>query len=319
MQQKLNFLFTLVSEYQKSLKPAEIEEPVNLFINRPLGFLIAKFFQMLRVGPNSVTMLSLLCGVSAGVLLARTFTHDMLTAAILLQCAIVFDCADGQLARLKGGGSRFGRVIDTYADLTIHGFLFAGTAIGLFRTGGAPLYFLLAFLSLVSMHYHMALFDHFKSVYINVVKPEQADRLVCLKNITDKLQRMEGKRSPLVTMITKMYVGFYKLESRVVTLGYPPFSSNFYLLFPDPGRIDSNTRELYKREMRLPTRLWTMIGDTIHLEIFVLCACLNRPGLIFPLLLICTNLLMIVALVVQRTRYVSLGLGQEAIFQERYD
>ena len=284
-----------------------------------MGFVVAKLFQTLRMGPNAVTLLSLLCGVSSGVLLARTFSLDLLAASILLQCMIVFDCADGQLARLTGGGSKFGRVIDTYADLTSHGFIFGGTAIGLYRTDGMSIHFFLAFLSLISMHYHMALFDHFKSVYINVVKPDQADRLVCLKNMTDKLARMDGNRSPLVNAIRRMYGGFYKLESRLVSLGYPAYGTNFYELFPDVERIDQSTRHAYARQMRVPTRLWTMIGDTIHLEIFVLCTILNKLSFIFPLMLLFTNAIMIAALVVQRTKYGNLGLEHEASLRERFD
>jgi phosphatidylglycerophosphate synthase len=263
-------------------------------------------------------MFSLLCGASAGVLLARPSSAYLPLAAVLLQAMIVFDCADGQLARITGGGSKFGRVVDTYADLTAHGFIFTGTAIGIYQTSGTPLVFLLAFLSLVSMHYHLALFDHFKSVYISMLDPDQADRLVCLKNMKDRLAAMKGSRSPLVNMIANMYMGFYKLESRIVSIGYPPYSKNFYELFPDLDRIDLRTRNLYTREMRIPTKLWTLIGDTIHLEIFVLCALIIKPSFIFPLILLYTNTVMIIALIVQRTKYKNLGLEHEAFLQERF-
>ena len=100
---------------------------------------------------------------------------------------IIFECADGQLAWLTARGSKFGRIIDTFADLTTHGLIFTGITIGLHSISGSPLPFILAFLSLISMHFHMALFDHFKNVYINAAKPDYTDRLVCLKNMKDKL------------------------------------------------------------------------------------------------------------------------------------
>jgi hypothetical protein len=71
--------------------------------------------------------------------------------------------------------------------------------------------------------------------------------------------------------------------------------------------------------MRVPTKLWTMIGDTIHLEIFVLCGVLNSLSLIFPLILVYTNIVMIVALIVQRTKYRNLGLEREMLLQESLD
>jgi phosphatidylglycerophosphate synthase len=313
------FISTLVGEYRKSLKPPEIEEHINLLLNRPVGFSLAKVFQKLNLSPNSVTLVSLLCGISSGVLFSRSAYTDIMLAAVLLQCMIFFDCADGQLARLTGRGTRFGRIIDTFADLATHGSIFTGVSIGLYRTADSPLPFVLGFLSLVSMHLHMALFDHFKSVYINVSKPDYADILVCLKNMQDKLKRMDASNGRLVKIVTKMYVGFYKLESRIVSIGYPPYASNFYELYPDTGRIDSYTREIYTREMRVPVKLWTMIGDTIHLEIFVICGILNSLSFIFPLILIYTNLIMIAAIIVQRTKYRNLGFEQELLWQRRFD
>jgi phosphatidylglycerophosphate synthase len=313
------FLSYLISEYRKSLKPPEIEEHVNQLINRPLGFFVAKFFQTLNLSPNFVTALSLLCGISSGVFFSRATYPDIFLAALLLQSMIIFDCADGQLARLTDRGSKFGRIIDTFADLTTHGSIFAGVAIGLHGISGSPLPFILAFFSLISMHLHMALFDHFKSVYINVAKPDYADRLVCLKNMKDKLARMDTDKSRLLKIITKMYVGFYKMESKIVNIGYPLYSTNFYELFQDPASIDSRTGELYSRDMRVPTKLWTMIGDTIHLEIFVLCAILNKLSFIFPLILVYTNVVMIIALIIQRTKYRNLGLEYEVFWQERFD
>ena len=264
-------------------------------------------------------MFSLVCGISSGVFFSRSTHQDIFLAALLLQTMIIFDCADGQLARLTQSGTKFGRIIDTYADFTTHGSIFTGVAIGLYGVSSSPLPFILSFLALISMQYHMALFEHFKSVYINAVKPDDVDRLVCLKNMKEKLSRMDSDKSRLLKMITKMYVGFYKFQSRIVSIGYPPYATNFYELFPDSGSIDSHTRELYSREMRGPAKLWTMIGDTIHLEIFVICGILNRLSFIFPLILVYTNLVMIVAIIVQRTKYRNLGLERKVLWQERFD
>lgn len=78
------FFSRLISEYLKSLKPPEIGELVNQLINRPLGFCVSKFFQKLNTGPNLVTLLSLLCGISSGVFFSRATYPDIFLAALLL-------------------------------------------------------------------------------------------------------------------------------------------------------------------------------------------------------------------------------------------
>jgi phosphatidylserine synthase len=313
------FLSKLATEYRKSLKPAETEELVNQLVNRPLAFTAAKFFQSVKVGPNLVTILSLLCGVSSGILFARGNSTDALLGAVLLQCMIVFDCADGQLARITNRSSRFGRIIDTFADLATHTSIYWGVAIGLYRTSGSSISFVLALLSQVSMYLHMALFDHFKNVFITVAVPDSKDLLDSLKTMKEQIEWMNTSGSRLSSMVAKMYVWFYRMESIVVSIGYPPMSVNFYERFPNQERIDAHTREVYTRNMRVATKLWTMIGDTIHLEIFVVCGILNSLSLIFPIILIYTNAVMIVALVVQRVKYRKLGLDRKVVWQEEFD
>jgi hypothetical protein len=252
------------------------------------------------------------------VVFSRGKYPEILWAALLLQSMIIFDCADGQLARMTGRSSKFGRIIDTFADLATHCAVYSGVAVALYKTSGSPMVLLPALLSQISMYLHMALFDHFKNVYITLAHPDYGDLLDSLKKMKEISENMESG-SALSTAVAKMYVWFYKMESRVVSLGYPSIGANFYELFPDSERIDDGLRELYTREMRIPTKLWTMIGDTIHLEIFVVCGVLNRLSFIFPLILIYTNAVMIIALLVQRAKYRNLGLEREGLLQERFD
>jgi hypothetical protein len=313
------FLARVAGEYRRSLKPPETEELVNQLVNRPLGFAAAKCFQKVKVTPNVVTLLSLFCGLSAGVVFSRAKYPDVLWAALLLQCMIIFDCADGQLARLTERSSKFGRIIDTFSDLATHCSIYVGVAVALYRVSGSHLVLFLALLSQISMYLHMALFDHFKNVYITVSRPDYGDLLDSLKKMKEMSERIESDKGRLSTAVAKMYIWFYRMESRVVSMAYPSFSTNFYEAFPDSTCIEDGLRDLYAQEMRLPTKLWTMIGDTIHLEIFVICGVLNRISFIYPLILIYTNAVMIMALFVQRMRYRNLGLERKVMLQEKFD
>ena len=99
-------------EYKLSLKPRETEEVINQMLNRPLAFITAKFFHRLRKSPNFVTLFSLSFGVASGLLFAKGEYYYVLAAAILLELMIIFDCADGQLARMSGMSSPFGKTLD---------------------------------------------------------------------------------------------------------------------------------------------------------------------------------------------------------------
>jgi hypothetical protein len=313
------FFLQLKNEYRRSLKPPETEELINQLVNRPLAFLAAKILQKLKATPNFVTLLSLLSGVSSGFIFSRGRYPDILLAALLLQFMIIFDCADGQLARLTNRSSKLGRILDSLADLATHCSIYWGVAIGLYRHTGTALPFFLALSAQISMYLHMALFDHFKSVFITIARPDCIDQLDSLDTLKAKIGQLETKSSRLSSMLRKIFLWFSMMESRVVSIGYTSRGRNFYEQFPDRDNIDPQTRELYYNEMRVPTKLWTMIGDTIHLTIFVVCGLLNRAFLIFPIILVYTNVVMVVALFVQRVKYRNLSLEHGIQWQERFD
>jgi phosphatidylglycerophosphate synthase len=98
----------------------------SLFVNRPLGRVPAAVAYQLGWTPNMVTALS--AGFSlAGVLVLALATPTALsgvTVWLLLAAGYVLDSADGQLARLRGGGSPAGEwldhVVDAWKMISVH-------------------------------------------------------------------------------------------------------------------------------------------------------------------------------------------------------
>jgi phosphatidylglycerophosphate synthase len=90
----------------------------SLFVNRPLGRVPAAVAFRLGWTPDMVTALS--AGFSlAGVLVLALSDPSVATGAtvwLLLAFGYVLDSADGQLARLRGGGSPAGEWLDHVVD-----------------------------------------------------------------------------------------------------------------------------------------------------------------------------------------------------------
>jgi phosphatidylglycerophosphate synthase len=70
--------------------------------------------QLARTGisPNGVTWLMVLCGVAAGAALVIPGLWGPLLAVLLIQLQILFDCSDGELARLQQRYSAAGIYLD---------------------------------------------------------------------------------------------------------------------------------------------------------------------------------------------------------------
>jgi len=311
----------LIDEYKKSLKPKETEEVINQVLNRPLAFLTAKFFNKLGRSPNFVTFISMFFGVSSGFCFAKGEYPYTLLGGILLELMIIFDCADGQLARMSAKASSFGKTIDALADICTHMSIFYGVAFAQYIKIGHIYPFFFALFAQLSMYLHIMLYDHFKNVFINITKPDYKDKLESLDELKEKYNNAKKNRgmSLYKRIITKIYYLFYKLESYVVTIGYLPLANNFYDILSEPDKIDPYIRDMYYREMKTSVKLWSFIGDSMHLSIFVVAGIFNKISLIFPLIIGFTNLFMIFNLFYQRAKFKKFGLEREMLWQARFE
>jgi hypothetical protein len=97
-------------------KGAAIEEWTDTVFFRPLGLRIARASLPTRITPDQITLVALAVGLVASHLL---FYNSVLLNAIgvaLFILSDIFDSADGQLARMRGTSTRFGKILDGISD-----------------------------------------------------------------------------------------------------------------------------------------------------------------------------------------------------------
>jgi phosphatidylglycerophosphate synthase len=111
---------------------------------RPLAHPLVLALARLRVPPPAVVLAAGAAGIAGAVELSR---GSFLLAAGLIQLKTLLDNADGQLARLTGQTSAFGRYLDSEVDLLVNAVIFA--AIG--RHAGQPLAGLVGLVALTSV------------------------------------------------------------------------------------------------------------------------------------------------------------------------
>jgi len=93
-----------------------VEEWIDLRFFRPLGFRIANALRSTRASPDQVTIASLAIGLVAGHLMFYASPTLNAIGVALFVLSDVLDSADGQLARMRGTSTRFGRILDGVAD-----------------------------------------------------------------------------------------------------------------------------------------------------------------------------------------------------------
>lgn len=107
-------------------------------VNRRLGRIIASLAAQGPFTPNHLTAASFgsFLGAAALLCLVEPGAAMAVVAVILLQLGFAFDSADGQLSRLRGGGSPAGEWLDHVVDSGRHLLFHLAVLIGLYRFTG---------------------------------------------------------------------------------------------------------------------------------------------------------------------------------------
>ena len=124
--------------YEASIKSKDTEEFLDLWFYRPLGFSCALFFRNRGIHPNIITIISIFLGAAAGICFTQENLRWNILGVLLLMWANLYDSTDGQLARITGQKTRWGRILDGFAGDVWFFFIYAAIAV---RTTFEPLPF----------------------------------------------------------------------------------------------------------------------------------------------------------------------------------
>lgn len=108
------------------------------FVNRKAGGFLAALGYAVRLTPTQVTLLSAACsflGIALLVLIDAS-TINGVAISLLLLLGYALDSADGQLARVRGGGTKAGEWLDHVVDIAKITSLHSAVAISLLRYFG---------------------------------------------------------------------------------------------------------------------------------------------------------------------------------------
>lgn len=115
--------------YRASIKSTDTEERLDMWFYRPLGFRCALFFRNRGVHPNVITIASIFLGVAAGICFIKENIYWNILGMLLLVWANLYDSTDGQLARITGQKTRWGRILDGFAGDCWFFFIYLAIAL----------------------------------------------------------------------------------------------------------------------------------------------------------------------------------------------
>ncbi|MCC7417039.1 MAG: CDP-alcohol phosphatidyltransferase family protein [Acidobacteria bacterium] len=145
----------------------DVEELADRRIHRPLARPLVAMLSATAITPNQVTALSGASGVLAAAAIASSgpWPSLRLLAAALLLASAVFDCADGQLARVRGRSSVEGGVLDGISDELV-GFAVILASSFVLASSYGPLAWVAGAAAMLSSSVQCLMFDAAKERYV---------------------------------------------------------------------------------------------------------------------------------------------------------
>jgi phosphatidylglycerophosphate synthase len=272
----------VLNEFKRCLKPIYVEEVFDLVVFRPFAYLLVKAIYPLPITPNQVTIAGLFAALIGGIFMITGTPGGFITGGLFYLLAVVFDCADGMLARLKKNGTKTGRLLDGVFDYIATTFIMVGLGVGLLRAGivlPANTVLIMIVASLSAIFQSMSV-DYAKSQFL-------AHGLEKARPITDEVAEFEEELARLQqegghyfdSALIHIYLFYSKLQARSKRPDKPVYE-----------------RRDYFRKNVLPVRLWTLIGPGSHRAFFILAALLYQPMIYFVFAIAVGNVWMLLLL-----------------------
>ena len=200
--------------YEQSLKSMDTEEFIDLKFYRPLGYLWALFFERLGVTPNAVSVMSIFLGVGAGILFYFDQLWINVIGMLLLIWANTYDSADGQLARMTGNFSRFGRILDGACGDIWFITIYAAICLRLMPGWGIYIWLLGAFAGFCHTK-QASLADYYRNFHLFFVKGKQGSELDDSEKVKEELAALRFKKDPVYTVFTWFYYNYTRKQESV--------------------------------------------------------------------------------------------------------
>lgn len=236
-------------QYKASLKHPDVEEPIDLWFYRPVGFRLALMGRRFRWTPNQITVASIFLGVGCGLLCYPTEWWLNLVGLLLLVLADICDSADGQLARLTHQYSPLGRILDGAAGDIWFVVIYFAIFFRIFPEWGWW-GFLLGALAGLSHRQQAAMADYYRQIHLFMVRvasgsSQTISELSVASAEKEKLQQLSFRQQPIETLFQWFYVGYTQFQE-----SQTPRWQALRRQLDETGRLTPELAERFRQQSR---------------------------------------------------------------------
>jgi phosphatidylglycerophosphate synthase len=271
---------TWLTEYKKSLKMIEVEEIIDLIFYRPIAFLLVKSIFKTKITPDHLTIAAIIMGLAGGFFYASGLHLGYILGALFYLLFNIFDCSDGQMARLKKNGTSIGRLLDGVADYIAAIAIYAGIAFGYSKNSEHPLLILiLLLLAGLSTIIQGILVDYYRTRFLDVVLERKDTFNEGIEEYKTELEKVRNQKSKWFNKsVIFIYLIYSNIQRSITARKNRGNSYNFI------------SKDYFKKN-RVIIRFWVFMGPSANITSLILCSLFCRFDIFFWIVICGFNLL----------------------------
>lgn len=259
-----------------AFKAFEIEEPVDIFLIRPLGFVVARAAIAFRVTPIQLTILSMLAGAAGGALLYR---EDLgLFGYALLVTYSILDSADGQVARLTDRATELGRILDGVSGYVTHTAIYIAITAGLLQRGESKTIIIWAALAAIANTIQAQMYDYHRHHYATIVVKKFIPRDEPAKISSVWIRGLYARYLAFQRSLNRLHV---EVESKIAQR-------------TTAGGVREDDRARYRECFCWPVHGWNLLGDNLRFFTIAVLVYFHHIDLFFAFILGPMNLALVI-------------------------
>ena len=199
-----------MSQIESTYKAVDVEETIDIYFYRPIGYVIARGCQALGITPNAVTVVSIFIGMYGGHLLYYRDVPTNLLGILLWVIADTLDSVDGQLARMTNHKSKIGRILDglggnlMFVSIYLHLFARMVNTYDL----GWPWLLALVLAGGASHSLQSSLADYYRNAYLKFVVDPTKSELEGADEVRREYEATRFAEHPVKKFLMRVYLNY---------------------------------------------------------------------------------------------------------------
>ena len=194
----------IMTETKAARKADDVDGFLDKYVWEPVAMVFSRIFIRLGIVPNVISLLSLVIGVTGGILLGNPSRKLNLLGMVLLFFSGIFDTCDGQVARLTNNRSPLGRFLDGSCDTLVDVAAFLAMACRLSKENipftnapwGWVIFPIVIYCGVFCVGRQCSMADHYRNLHLYFLGNSYGSELDRSKNVAAKLKKRKEEGAP---------------------------------------------------------------------------------------------------------------------------